>query len=128
MQPTRVLVVDGYRDVADTLAFLLNSHGFDARAEYSSAAALDLARAWKPSAMVLDLMLPHMSGHDLAVNVRREVLPCPLFIAVTGYQHPALVERSRTLGFAAHLMKPCDPEQIFGLLKPDHPAHPARAA
>jgi len=125
MQPTRVIVVDGYKDVADTLAFLLNAQGFDARAEYTSAAALDLARSWKPSAMILDLMLPTMRGHDLALAVRREVSPCPAFIAVTGYQHPDLVKRSQALGFAGHFMKPCNPDDIFGLLRPEPPARAA---
>jgi len=117
MQPIRVLVVDGFHDAADTLAYLLVCHGFDARAVYSSAAALEMARSWKPAALVVDIMLPQMSGHDLAVAIRQEVVPEPLFIAVTGYQDGRLPERSRALQFAGHFMKPCDPEAIFQVLQ-----------
>ena len=116
MQPTRVLVVDGYRDAADTLAFLLNCHGFDARAVYSAATALEMARSWLPAALVVDIMLPQMTGHDLAIEIRRDVVPEPLFIAVTGYQHASLPQRSRELDFAGHFTKPCDPEAIFQVL------------
>lgn len=117
MQPTRVLVVDSFRDAADTLAFLLTSYGFDARAVYSAADALEMARSWLPAALVVDIMLPQMTGHDLAVAIRREVVPAPMFIAVTGYQDGRLPERSRALDFAAHFMKPCDPDKIFRVLE-----------
>jgi len=120
MQPIRVIVVDGYRDVADTLAFLLETRGYEARAVYSADEALSLARSWRPAALILDMRLPEMSGHDLALAIRSEITPCPLFIALTGYQHPELPKRSQELGFAAHFMKPCDPEAIFGLLGGRH--------
>jgi CheY-like chemotaxis protein len=116
MQPPRVIVVDGYRDVADTLAFLLNTQGFEARAAYGATEALDLARSWAPAALILDIRLPEMSGHDLAIAIREQVVPCPVFIAVTGYQHPDLPKRSQALGFAAHFMKPCDPDKLCGVL------------
>lgn len=122
MQPIRVLVVDGFHDAADTLALLLTSHGFDARAVYSAPAALEMARSWLPAALVVDIMLPHMNGHDLAVAIRREVVPTPMFIAVTGYQDGRLPERSRALDFAAHFMKPCDPAAIFQVLQQAHAA------
>src|SRR4051812_46919159 len=125
MQPTRVLVGDAYRDVADTPPFILEQRGFDARASYGAAEALDLCRAWNPDAVVLDIMLPLMNGHELAAAIRREVVPCPIFIAVTGYQHPALEERSRALGFAGHFMKPCDAGLICGILGGTRPARAA---
>jgi CheY-like chemotaxis protein len=120
MQPTRVIVVDGYRDVADTLAVLLETRGFEARAVYTAADALSLTRSWRPAALILDLRLPEMSGHDLALAIRSEITPCPVFVALTGYHQPELPERSRELGFAAHLMKPCDPQVIFGVLGGRH--------
>jgi two-component system CheB/CheR fusion protein len=86
------------------------------RAPFTAAEALHLARSWQPSALILDMRLPGMSGHELASVIRSEIVPCPMFIAVTGYQQPGLPERSRELGFAAHFMKPCDPEAIFGVL------------
>jgi len=122
MQPIRVLVVDSFRDAADTLALLLTTYGFDARAVYSASAALETARAWRPAALVVDIMLPQMTGHDLAVAIRRDVVPAPMFIAVTGYQDGRLPERSRALEFAAHFMKPCDPEKIFRVLQQAHAA------
>ena len=116
MQPKRVIVVDGYRDVADTLALLLEAQGFDARAVYGATDALELTRSWLPCAIITDMRLPEMSGHELALVIRGEIEPCPVFIALTGYPHPDLPARSRELGFAAHFMKPCDPEAIFEVL------------
>jgi CheY-like chemotaxis protein len=119
------MVVDGYQDVADTLTFLLNSRGFEARAAYGASQALDLARSWTPAALILDIRLPEMSGHDLAIKIREQLDPCPLFIAVTGYQHPELPKRSQALGFAGHFMKPVDPDAIYGILSSTRPARAA---
>ena len=66
----RVLVVDDNADAADSLAFLLNLSGHDARTFHSGPDALAAAAEFRPDAFVLDIGLPGMDGHEIARRLR----------------------------------------------------------
>ncbi len=84
-QRLRVLVVDDHRDGADTMASLVGLWGHDIRRAYDGATGLALARTYRPDVLLLDVMMPTMSGIDLAPQVRRLAgLKKCLMIAVTG--------------------------------------------
>ena len=61
----RVLVVDDEPHIADALTVALRHVGYDARAVYDGTAALASAQAWSPDLLLLDVMLPDMSGYDV---------------------------------------------------------------
>lgn len=58
----RVLVVDDNVDGAETLAMLLELSGHEATTAGSGPAALEVARAWHPELVFLDIGLPGMDG------------------------------------------------------------------
>ncbi len=58
----RVLVVEDDRDIADVLRRSLRLEGYDVREAVDGSTGLRLLREWRPHAIVLDLMLPGMSG------------------------------------------------------------------
>ena len=51
----KVLVVDDECVIADTLAIILNQHGFDAIAVYTGTGAVEQARAIKPDLIISDV-------------------------------------------------------------------------
>ena len=61
----RVLVVDDEPHIADALTVALRHVGYDARAAYDGTSALASAEAWSPDLLLLDVMLPDMSGYDV---------------------------------------------------------------
>jgi two-component system, OmpR family, response regulator len=61
----RVLVVDDEPHIADALTVALRHVGYDARAVYDGTSALESAQAWSPDLLLLDVMLPDMSGYDV---------------------------------------------------------------
>ena len=63
--PSDILVVDDDRYVRDTLAAVLEAEGYGVRCAPNGAQALAMMRDHRPSAMVLDLMMPVMSGWEL---------------------------------------------------------------
>jgi CheY-like chemotaxis protein len=111
----RVLAVDPNRDAADMLALLLRLWGYDARVAYSGPEALEMARAYRPGAVLSEVRLPGMDGCDLARRLRRE-LGAVTLIAVTGCSQPADRVRTQEAGFDRHLVKPADPHQLRELL------------
>ncbi|MCE0485088.1 MAG: winged helix-turn-helix domain-containing protein [Methylacidiphilales bacterium] len=65
MMQQRILVVDDESDVLDMLVINLRSAGFVVSVAENGAAALTLARSELPALIVLDLMLPQMSGLEI---------------------------------------------------------------
>jgi signal transduction histidine kinase len=116
----RVLVVDDNQDAADGLAEMLATAGHQAHVAYDAAAALLKARALELDAAVLDVQLPALDGYELARRIRE--LPggsAIRFVAVSGFGTSEDERRSRSAGFAGHLVKPIDFQQLLNLL--EHP-------
>jgi DNA-binding NtrC family response regulator len=65
--PSRVLIVDDERVIANTLAMIFSAARYDARAVYSAEEALAMVPGWQPQLAIIDVCLPGMNGIDLAV-------------------------------------------------------------
>lgn len=113
----RVLVVDDNMDLAESLALLLRSKGYDVEVAYDGPAALEAAVSFKPEAVLLDIGLPGLDGFQVAGELRlRPPTESALIVAVTGYGQEDDQRRSREAGFDHHLVKPVDPQVIYELL------------
>ncbi|WP_109481376.1 response regulator [Paraburkholderia sp. C35] len=114
----RVLVVDDYADAADALQLLLFANGFECRAMHHAEDVCELAAAWQPFAVVLDIAMPGVDGLELARRLRAsEATSHMLLIACTGYASQRDRERAREAGFDAHCAKPLTPQRLLELLK-----------
>jgi len=112
----RVLVADDVRDSADTLAALLGSNGFDARAVYDGRDALTVADLWHPDGALLDLSLPGLSGFEVAREFRRAYGHRIRLVAYTGWGGSGDRDRCIDAGFDGFLVKPADPEQLLRVM------------
>ena len=68
----RILIVDDEPDVLDLVSANLKRAGFDIITAGDGQAALDKARRDQPALIVLDLMLPQMSGLEVCKALKRE--------------------------------------------------------
>lgn len=87
----------------------LRSAGYAVVAVNDGAAALRHVDEWKPSAVVLDLALPHVGGRDVhrELKTRRETRDIPV-IVVSGTDMSDLDAQE----FASLLPKPIDPDAL----------------
>jgi len=111
----RLLVVDANTDAADSMALLLRLWGFDVRVAYTGPEGLETARRFTPDVVLAELWLPGLDGCQLAQSLRGELREVTL-IALTGLGAPAHRRQSRECGFAHHLVKPADPDEIHDLV------------
>jgi len=112
-----VLIVDNNQDAADCLALLLRRAGYEVRTAYDGPAALDLARARPPDAVLLDIGMPGMDGLEVARRLRQDLgLKQALLVAVTGFGQEQDRRRSHEAGFDIHLVKPTDVRTLERLL------------
>src|SRR2546421_8513714 len=80
----RILVVEDEEAIADSVAFSLRSEGFDVDAVGDGETALEAARQHAYDVMILDLMLPGISGVEVCRRVRAEsALPILMLTART---------------------------------------------
>jgi PAS domain S-box-containing protein len=106
-RPRRVLVVDDQRDLADSIALLIEALGHRAQAVYDGFEALAASRMHVPDLMFVDIGMPAMTGYELARAIRRDPqLSDVRLVALTGYGREE--DRARVLeaGFDLHLTKP----------------------
>ncbi len=61
----RILIVEDEGDLADLLVYNLGAQGHALETAATGASALARARAFKPDLVLLDLMLPDVSGHEV---------------------------------------------------------------
>lgn len=66
-----ILVVDDEKDIVELIAYNLERDGFHVLKAYDGEEALKLARGDRPALIVLDLMLPKMSGLDVCRTLRK---------------------------------------------------------
>ena len=101
-----IMVVEDHEDTRRVLARALRRKGYGVTAAGSVAAAVAQFSTSPPDLLISDIGLPDGTGWDLLEKLRPHG---PLrAIAVSGYGMNADVEKSREIGFAAHLTKPID--------------------
>jgi DNA-binding response OmpR family regulator len=75
-----VLVVDDESAIADTLAEILTLSGYAAMPVYDAEEALETALLAPPELLIADVVLPGMSGIDLAITIRRIFPECRVLL------------------------------------------------
>ena len=112
----RILVVDDNKDAADSLGFLLRTHGADVHIAYDGLEAVGAAIAFGPDVVLLDIGLPKLYGYEVAQRIREARGKEVLLIAITGWGQEEDRRRSREAGFDHHLTKPVQFEQLLRLI------------
>jgi PAS domain S-box-containing protein len=113
----RILIVDDNRDGAASLAMLLTVMGNETRSAHDGLEAVDLAEAFRPDLIVLDIGLPKLNGYDACRRIReKEWARDTLIVAATGWGQDDDRRRSKEAGFDHHLVKPVDAAELNRLL------------
>lgn len=113
-----ILVVDDSSESADMLGKLLEIEGAFVDLARSGADALEIARNKRFDLIISDISMPVMDGYQLLREMRQlpdmDKVPA---VALTGYGRPADVERAHEEGFAEHLTKPIDIDQLLIIVR-----------
>jgi CheY-like chemotaxis protein/uncharacterized protein YbcI len=110
-------VVDDNRDGADALGLLVEELGNQVHVTYAGTQALDVATAFRPDLMLVDLVMPDMDGCGLVTRIRQ----IPTFahtkiVAITGQKDDELKALAMKAGFDTVLVKPVALTEIKAVL------------
>ncbi len=113
----RILVVDDNRDAATSLAMMLQMMGHETRTAHDGLEALEIAAAFRPEIILLDIGMPRLNGYDAARHIREQAWgQSVLLVALTGWGQDEDRRRSREAGFDSHMTKPVDLAELEKLL------------
>ncbi len=110
---TTVLVVDDDPDVRELIAFKLRALGFTIDIAPDGEAGLAAALAAPPGLILLDVMMPKMSGLDVTRELRAnsDTAGTPI-ILLTAKAQEADVARGFSLGATDYVIKPFSPRDL----------------
>ena len=112
------LVIDDDKAVADTLAMVLNTEGFEARAVYSGEAGVALARRLDFDFLVTGVVMPQMNGIDAAIQIRELLPKCKVLLVSGDDGTAALLQDARSRGYKFEVLaKPVHPLALFQALR-----------
>jgi len=109
----RVLVVDDEPDIVALVAYHLAKSGYRVSTASNGQDALDLSRRERPSLVVLDLMLPGLSGFDVLEQLRAdEATRDVAVLMLTARRDEPDRIRGLSLGADDYLTKPFSPQEL----------------
>lgn len=76
----KILLVDDEESIVESIEYALNQEGFEVVSAYNGQDALQKVQLEKPNLIVLDLMLPELSGLEVCRILRRERNEIPIIM------------------------------------------------
>jgi CheY-like chemotaxis protein len=103
-------VVDDEREVCDLLRILMESRDVRCLVAYDGRSGLEMIRRHRPDAVVLDVMMPEMNGHDVLVELRKDPethsIPVLMMTGLTEDDRRTDKDWEELLGVRAFISKP----------------------
>jgi CheY-like chemotaxis protein/HPt (histidine-containing phosphotransfer) domain-containing protein len=112
-----VVIADDDPEVARLVDAQMRSSGYTAIVVSDGEQALAVVRAHPPDVLVLDLMMPKVSGFDVLTEVRASRGPRPRIIVLSGRGREQDVLRAFELGADDYMTKPFSPQELLARME-----------
>ncbi len=113
----KVLIADDERIIANTLALILNTSGYEAKAVYSGEKAVEVASEMNPDVLICDVILGGISGIDVAIHVAQHQPACKVVLFSGQAATADLLERAEADGHHFEILaKPIHPKVLLEYL------------
>ncbi len=127
--PGTILIVEDESNILEALTFILSRAGWDVRGHGKGDSALGEVARLGPDLLVLDVMLPGMSGFDILRSLRAapETKDLPV-VMLTAKGQSQDRDQARALGADAFLTKPFSNDELLQVITELTPSIAARRA
>lgn len=111
--PKRVLVVEDEANIVESLSFLLRQAGFEVSVASDGPVALRMVADAVPDVVLLDLMLPTMTGYEVLAKLREGAATADVpVIVLTAKGQDEVRDASMAHGADLFITKPYGNEEI----------------
>ena len=115
---THILIVEDEPEIRELLNFSLTRTGFRVTEAESGECALQQLLNQRPDLVIVDWMLPGMSGVDLAKRIRKDEVTSSLpLMMLTARNDEADVLKSFDTGIDDYMSKPFSPKELIARIK-----------
>ncbi len=113
-----ILVIEDNEQNLYLVRFLLEGSGYTVAEANDGRQGIEAASRLRPSAIILDIQLPGMSGYAVAEEIRNhEALRTVPIIVVTSYAMAGDRERALATGATDYIEKPIDPDTFVARIR-----------
>ena len=114
MGKARVLVVDDAKPFVMVIDTNLRLAGYDVLTAYNGREALQAIREHRPDCVILDIMMPEMSGWEVLEEVRADPeIAKTQIMMLTALGDDSDISRGYELGVDMYLTKPFEPDELI---------------
>lgn len=115
MPAKKILVVDDEKKIVDIVKAYLEKEGYQVVVAYDGISALELAKSQSPDLIVLDLMLPEISGWDVCRQLRKNS-DTPIIMLTARDEVPDRIV-GLELGADDYITKPFSPNELVSRIR-----------
>jgi len=112
---THIMVVDDDQDLAEMLGIVLTGAGFEVDLVNSGDQVKAIFQAHKPDLVLLDVMLPGMSGIEVAKEIRETSMVPIVMLTAKGDTHDVVL--GLEAGADDYMIKPFNPSELVARIK-----------
>ena len=114
----RVLIVDDEPNIVAALEFLLEKNGYEVRAAGNGAEALEQLDAFRPDLVLLDVMVPKLSGYEVCQRMRAEARWQDIKIVMLSAKGREVeVNKGMSLGADLYVTKPFSSTELVATIQ-----------
>jgi DNA-binding response OmpR family regulator len=111
--PKRILVIDDLGIMLDLVEYMLQMAGYEVMTAGDAFTALAQIETTTPHLILLDVMMPRMSGYEFIEQLRQRHHALPIILLTVKEHTPEDIDQ---LGVAGYLRKPFHQSELLSLL------------
>lgn len=112
-----ILVVDDEADTVDLIRLTLETAGYEVQQALDGAAALQMLQTADYDVLLLDIMMPDMSGFDVLQQLRGRGDNVPPVVFLTARVQPEDRQTGEDLGAVGYLTKPAKRGELLDMIE-----------
>jgi len=111
----KILVVDDEKKIVEIIKAYLEKEGYTVATAYDGKTALETVKAQHPDLLILDLMLPQVSGWDVCREIRRDSTVPVIMLTARDDVTDKII--GLELGADDYMTKPFDPKELVSRVR-----------
>lgn len=109
----RILIVDDNLQNAELVQEHLSDGNYELRTASGGAEALEIIGGWRPDLVLLDIMMPRISGYEVCKRIRADPATADILVLMlTALDQPSDIDRAIDAGTDEFVSKPISKAEL----------------